>query len=67
MKRPKDEKKRPSHTVFVVEGDGEKAFWIRIGAAWEHEDGEGFSLNLIALPLAGRMVVRKAVLDNGRA
>lgn len=51
--------KRPSHEVFVVEGEGDKAKWIRVGAAWRHDDGEGFSINLSALPINGRLVVRQ--------
>lgn len=50
---------RPSHTVYVVEGEGETAFWTRIGAAWAHEDGDGLNLQLSCLPLSGRLVVRK--------
>ena len=51
--------KRPSHAIYIVDGDGENAFWTKIGAAWPHEDGEGFNLTLTALPLTGRLVVRK--------
>jgi hypothetical protein len=52
--------KRPSHDVFLVDGDGDKAFWTKIGAGWLHEDGDGFNLTLIAIPVTGRLVVRKA-------
>lgn len=27
--------------------------------AWAHEDGDGFNLQLVAIPLTGRLVVRK--------
>ena len=38
---------------------GEKKFWNRIGAAWEHEDGEGLTLQLDLIPVAGgRIVIR---------
>jgi hypothetical protein len=57
MKNPT--KNRPSHAVYVVEGEGESAFWTKIGSAWVHEDGEGFNLSLIAVPLTGRLVIRK--------
>lgn len=50
---------RPSHAVYVVEGEGENAFWTKIGAAWMHEDGEGYNIQLTAIPLNGRLVVRK--------
>lgn len=49
----------PSHVVFVVEGEGESAHWTRIGAAWPHDDGEGFNLKLTCMPLDGRLVIRK--------
>ena len=50
---------RPTHSVFVVEGEGESAFWTKIGSAWQHEDGEGLNLQLLAVPLGGRLVIRK--------
>jgi hypothetical protein len=50
--------KAPTHGVFVVEGEGESAFWTRIGAAWSHRDGLGFNLSIAAVPLSGRLVVR---------
>jgi hypothetical protein len=50
--------KAPTHGVFVVEGDGKDAYWTRIGAAWAHQDGEGFNVRLSALPVSGRLVVR---------
>lgn len=53
------ETNRPSHGVYIVEGEGKKAFWTRIGAAWAHEDGDGFTVRLTCIPLEGRMVVRK--------
>lgn len=34
---------KPSHAVYHVEGEGQKKFWTKIGAAWAHEDCEGFS------------------------
>ncbi|UOK73964.1 hypothetical protein [Ancylobacter polymorphus] len=49
----------PSHVVFVVEGEGDSAHWTRIGAAWPHDDGEGFNLKLACMPLDGRVVIRK--------
>lgn len=57
---------RPSHGVFMVEGEGKEAFWTKIGAAWAHKDGEGFSLQLTAMPLNGRLSLRtlKAKDDN---
>ena len=51
-------KNTPSHGVFVVEGVGEKSFWTKIGCAWQHGDGQGFNVQVAAIPLAGRLVIR---------
>jgi hypothetical protein len=50
----------PTHKAFAVEGEGDDAFWTRIGSAWPHKDGKGFNLNLSALPVNGRIVLREA-------
>ena len=50
--------RKPSHRLFRVVGDGEKANWTEIGAAWPNKDGQGFSLSCDAMPLSGRIVMR---------
>jgi len=55
--------KKPSHAVYVVEGEADNAFWTKIGAAWEHQDGKGLNITLSALPLNGRLVVRDPKVD----
>jgi hypothetical protein len=53
---------RPDYTAYVVP-ERENASWIAIGAAWSHEDGEGFSLRLDLIPDKAdrdRIVIRKA-------
>ena len=46
-KAPQRETKPPALIAWHVAERGEdKAFWNRIGAAWEHEDGEGLTLQL---------------------
>jgi hypothetical protein len=50
--------KAPTHTAYQLrEGKG-KGFWTRIGVAWQHKDGKGFSLQLECVPLDGRVQVR---------
>lgn len=49
----------PTHSLYVVQGDGENARWTRIGAAWPNQDGKGFSMKLDAAPIGGRVVMRK--------
>lgn len=45
------------HVSAPRKGD-EKGFWTRIGAAWPHQDGEGFTLRLDLYPIDGRIVIR---------
>jgi hypothetical protein len=56
----------PDFDVFVVDGDDDedreqKGFWIKIGGAWAWEQNgqAGYSIELAALPLTGRLVLRK--------
>lgn len=53
------ESKRPTHALYVVEGEGENAFWTKIGAAWMHKDGKGAGLVFQMIPLTGRVVLRE--------
>jgi len=50
---------RPSHEVFMVEGDKENADWTEIGVLWAHQKGGGFNLVLKALPMSrdARLVI----------
>jgi hypothetical protein len=47
----------PAFNVFTVidRGRNRKAFWLKIGAAWPHESGKGFNVNLDALPIDGKI------------
>lgn len=49
----------PTHSLYVVQGDGKDARWTRIGAAWPNQDGHGFSMKLDAAPVTGRFVMRR--------
>jgi hypothetical protein len=52
---------RPTHTLFHVTGEGDAQNWTRIGAAWAHQDGKGFNLDVEMIPMKpGRFVVREA-------
>ncbi|WP_263588666.1 hypothetical protein [Sphingopyxis sp. GC21] len=50
---------RPTHRLYRVEGEGASASWTEIGAAWPNKDGAGFSIICGAMPLHGRIVMRK--------
>ena len=40
--------------------EGGDNYWIRIGSAWAHADGNGFNIQLETVPLDGRIVLRVA-------
>ena len=42
---------------YTKEGEG-KANWIRVGVAFENKDGKGFNVQLSALPVTGKLVIR---------
>ena len=59
--------KTPTHIAYTTRpvGDGErpKTFWTRIGSVWSHQDGEGFTIRLDALPVNGEIVIRAKKVD----
>jgi hypothetical protein len=43
---------QPAYRAFtVIKREGEDDFWLRIGAAFPHQSGDGFNVILQALPL----------------
>jgi hypothetical protein len=51
---------KPTLIAYAVKdgrGAEQKAIWTRIGAAWSHEHGSGYSIRLDALPVDGRIVL----------
>lgn len=59
-KSSKRESKAPKFIAYhVAEKSDNKSFWTRIGAAWDHEDDKGLTLQLELVPVsAGRIVLR---------
>ena len=52
--------KQPDYHVYVVaEREGKKGFWMQVGAAWENKDGQGINVVLSALPVDGKLVLRR--------
>ncbi len=54
---------KPTHRANIVrkytDKEGvERSHWTDIGGVWTHKDGKGFDVNLIALPVDGRLVIR---------
>lgn len=49
----------PSHVAcHVRKGKSGEAFWSRLGCAWPHADNEGFTIQLDAVPIDGRITLR---------
>jgi hypothetical protein len=42
----------------VVKREGADDFWLNIGAAFMHQDGDGYNIVLQALPINGKIVLR---------
>lgn len=56
---PQPAGKAPSHVAYHVRERGhDESYWTRIGAAWAHADGKGFSIQIETLPLDGRIALR---------
>jgi hypothetical protein len=50
---------QPAYRAYtVVKRDGAEDFWLAIGAAFQHSDGEGYNIVLQALPIDGKIVLR---------
>jgi hypothetical protein len=53
-------KKSPVYRAYTVERiDEDNSFWTQIGVAFAHDDMKGFNVVLKALPLDGRLVLRR--------
>ena len=49
----------PTHAVYQVrDREGKSGIWTRVGSAWSHSDGQGYSVQLDAVPLDGRISLR---------
>jgi hypothetical protein len=56
---------KPTLYAYAVKDRGRKAkaIWTRIGAAWPHEKGSGFTIELEAYPVGGRIVLTEPKVD----
>ncbi len=51
--------KTPSHYAYHVrQREGKSGFFTKIGAAWPHHDGKGYSIQLDMVPLDGFLSLR---------
>ncbi len=60
---------KPTLYAYAVKdrGRGKKSIWTRIGAAWPHEQGNGFTIDLDAVPVDGRIVLMEPKPDDAKA
>jgi hypothetical protein len=50
---------QPAYRAYtVVNRQGAEDFWLAIGAAFVHQDGDGYNIVLQALPIDGKIVLR---------
>jgi hypothetical protein len=43
---------------------GEKSYWSKIAVAWAHKDGQGYNVQMDALPVDGKLVLRTVPEDH---
>ena len=57
---------KPTLYAYAVKdrGRNQKAIWTRIGAAWPQEKGKGFTIELEAFPVDGRLVLTEPKADD---
>ena len=50
---------KPAFRAYtVIKREGKDDYWLNLGVAFPHEDGEGYNLLLQALPFDGKIVLR---------
>lgn len=57
----------PQFLAWHVTEKGEKSYWNKVGAAWPHKDGKGYTLQLETCPINGRIVLRLPLEDKPEA
>jgi hypothetical protein len=58
---PASASRKPTHIAYHVrDGKNDGSFWTRIGVAWQHQDGQGFNVQIETVPLDGRISLRIA-------
>ncbi len=50
--------KTPDFIAYEVTENQDQNFWTRVGAAWNHSDGEGINIQLSSIPLIGKITLR---------
>ncbi len=50
--------KTPDFIAYEVTEGKDNNFWNKVGAAWIHQDGDGFNILFTAIPLSGKVTLR---------
>jgi len=58
MTEATNNKKRPTHTIYKVTGEGEATKFVKVGVGFPHKDGQGLALVFDGIPVEGRIAVR---------
>ena len=45
--------------TYEDDAGAEKSYWTRIGVAFSHKDGNGLNVSLSAIPITGKLVIRR--------
>jgi len=67
IRNEKRESQPPALIAYHVSERGEKSYWTRIGAAWDHEDAKGLTLQLDLVPVSGGRIVLREPADDKAA
>lgn len=52
--------RKPDYIAYnVTDGKEGKGFFNKVGAAWQHKDGQGYDLQLDSMPVNGRVTLRE--------
>ena len=57
------EPKAPDFVAWHVTSKGDKSYWHKVGASWMHKDKKGMTLQMEAIPINGRIVLRQLTND----
>ena len=50
----------PDYRAYtVIKKEGKEDFWLNCGSAFAHSDGDGYNIVLQAMPLDGKIVLRR--------
>jgi hypothetical protein len=50
---------KPAYRAYtVIKRENKDDYWLNLGVAFPHDDGQGFNLLLQALPIDGKIVLR---------